>query len=188
MAAFPGTDDEAVTFEQIAAVIGPVIDQLFDPLSISVIAEPGRFFCAASHTLVANVYARRAVVGGEMATTEDSAVGSVGSDDEPKPGYLYYMNDGVYGSFNCIFFDHAVISEYHVHDAASGRLVTDRPRYKSTVFGPTCDGLDTVLKGVELPLIQVGDWISFPNMGAYTRAASSDFNGMHQHSVHYVRA
>lgn len=184
---FPGTDDEAVTFEQIAAVIGPVIDQLFDP-SIAVIAEPGRFFCAASHTLVANMYARRAVVGGDIATTEDLSVGSVADDDETKAGYLYYMNDGVYGSFNCIFFDHAVISKYRVHDPTTGRVVTDRPQYKSTVFGPTCDGLDTVLKDIELPLVEVGDWLSFPNMGAYTRAASSNFNGMHQHSIHYIRA
>merc|ERR1711998_421263 len=173
---FPGTDDEAVTFEQIAAVIGPVIDQLFDS-SIAVIAEPGRFFCAASHTLIANMYARRAVVAGDGATTEDLSVGSVAEDEETKAGYLNY-----------IFFDHAVISKYHVHDPTSGKVVKDRPQYKSTVFGPTCDGLDTVLKDIELPLIEVGDWISFPHMGAYTRAASSNFNGMHQHSVHYIRA
>jgi len=187
---FPGTDDEAVTFEQIAAVIGPAIDELFDE-SIAVIAEPGRFFCAASHTLVANMYARRAVADVESEVTDtmgdsDSSKGSVPSPD--KFGYLYYMNDGVYGSFNCLFFDHAIIREFRVHDAGSGKIVDQRPVYKSTLFGPTCDGLDTVLKDVELPLIETGDWISFPNMGAYTRAASSNFNGMHQHHIYYVRA
>jgi ornithine decarboxylase len=185
---FPGTDDEAVTFEEIAAVIGPAIDELFDE-SIAVIAEPGRFFCAASHTLVANVYARRAVVD-----VESDATDSVGDSDSSrasqpgsKMGYLYYMNDGVYGSFNCIFFDHAVIQKWNVHDATSGNVVEQRPSYKSTLFGPTCDGLDTVLKDVQLPLMQTGEWISFPNMGAYTRAASSNFNGMHQHEIYYVR-
>lgn len=183
---FPGTDDEAVTFEQIAAVIGPAIDQLFDS-SIAVIAEPGRYFCAASHTLVANMYARRAVVDSADSTTAEDSPGGA-TEQEAKAGYLYYMNDGVYGSFNCIFFDHAVISKYCVHDASTGQVIDNRPTYKSTVFGPTCDGLDTVLKDIELPLIETGDWISFPNMGAYTRAASSNFNGMHQHRIHYVRS
>ncbi|KAJ6405980.1 hypothetical protein OIU84_013863 [Salix udensis] len=39
--------------------------------------------------------------------------------------------------------------------------------YSSTVFGPTCDGLDTVLIGHQLPELQVDDWLVFPNMGAY---------------------
>ena len=24
-------------------------------------------------------------------------------------GYMYYINDGVYGSFNCLVFDHATV-------------------------------------------------------------------------------
>ncbi|KAB5568087.1 hypothetical protein DKX38_001880 [Salix brachista] len=39
--------------------------------------------------------------------------------------------------------------------------------YSSTVFGPTCDGLDTVLMGHQLPELQVDDWLVFLNMGAY---------------------
>ncbi|KAJ6684691.1 ORNITHINE DECARBOXYLASE-LIKE [Salix purpurea] len=39
--------------------------------------------------------------------------------------------------------------------------------YSSTVFGPTCDGLDTVLIGHPLPELQVDDWLVLPNMGAY---------------------
>ena len=27
--------------------------------------------------------------------------------EEQKPGFMYYVNDGVYGSFNCILYDHA---------------------------------------------------------------------------------
>ncbi|CAN1315270.1 Ornithine decarboxylase, chloroplastic [Linum perenne] len=49
--------------------------------------------------------------------------------------------------------------------------------YSSTVFGPTCDALDTVFTGRQLPELKVNDWLVFPNMGAYTAAAGSNFNG-----------
>ncbi len=90
------------------------------------------------------------------------------------------------------------------------RVCVLRPTYPSTVFGPTCDGLDCILKvfltvvsfpflfpgsvnlrmylqDVTLPLIECGEWVLFNNMGAYTRAASSNFNGFHQHTIYYVR-
>ena len=48
----------------------------------------------------------------------------------------------------------------------------------STVFGPTCDGLDTVLRDEPLPRLRAGrDWVAFPRMGAYTLAGASAFNG-----------
>ena len=46
-----------------------------------------------------------------------------------------------------------------------------------TVFGPTCDGADKVLEEVVLPAMQPGDWLLFPNMGAYTIAGACNFNG-----------
>lgn len=50
--------------------------------------------------------------------------------------------------------------------------------YTTSVWGPTCDGLDCILEEVKLPELQVGNWIYFPDMGAYTLAAASGFNGM----------
>jgi len=99
---FPGTDGFMVKFPEIAAVIRPVIDELFPP-HVSVMSEPGRYFCAGSHTLAANMYARREIK--LPAEKEEETVTA---------GYKYYVNDGVYGSFNCIFFDHAEISDYTV--------------------------------------------------------------------------
>jgi len=29
-----------------------------------------------------------------------------GTDSTTETSYMYYVNDGVYGSFNCILFDH----------------------------------------------------------------------------------
>lgn len=60
--------------------------------------------------------------------------------------------------------------------------------YPSTIFGPTCDGLDTVLRNVWLPELACGDWLVFPRMGAYTQAAGSSFNGFSSSEIqtHYV--
>ena len=49
--------------------------------------------------------------------------------------------------------------------------------FRSSVWGPSCDGLDQILREAQLPLLSVGDWLYFEQMGAYTRASRSDFNG-----------
>jgi len=40
---------------------------------------------------------------------------------------------------------------------------------------------------VELPKLEVGDWLVFRNMGAYTVAAASNFNGFSKPHTRYVR-
>ena len=54
------------------------------------------------------------------------------------------------------------------------------------MWGPTCDGLDCVLPQVSLPDLSPGAWLYFPNMGAYTMAAGSTFNGMPRPRVHHI--
>ncbi|KAL6011812.1 hypothetical protein ACLOJK_002278 [Asimina triloba] len=91
----------------------------------------------------------------------------------------YWINDGVYGSMNCILYDHATVTAVPLACASNRANPTCRglKTYASTVFGPTCDALDTVLVGHQLPDLLVNDWLVFPNMGAYTVAAGSNFNG-----------
>jgi ornithine decarboxylase len=55
----------------------------------------------------------------------------------------------------------------------------------STFFGPTCDSIDVVAKCVPFPSLTIGDWVYFPNMGAYTVAAGSTFNGFERLRIHY---
>jgi len=50
--------------------------------------------------------------------------------------------------------------------------------YSSSIWGPTCDGLDCIKKQCLLPELNTGEWLAFRNMGAYTMCAASDFNGM----------
>ena len=61
-----------------------------------------------------------------------------------------------------------------------------RDLFASTVFGPTCDSIDVIARSVLLPKLSVGDWMYFQNMGAYTMAAASSFNGFSPSSIFYV--
>ena len=94
---------------------------------------------------------------------------------------MYYINDGVYGSFNCLLYDHATVEAEILEGEERGEEAT----FMSSVWGPTCDGLDCVLPEVELPDLEIGAWLFFRNMGAYTLAAGSTFNGMPRPQVHH---
>jgi hypothetical protein len=125
--------------------------------------------------------------------------------------FAYYINDGVYGAFNNLLFDHATVRPRKLRNAISakhqiveviegvgeGALRTikvveeeaahhDDTLYSSTVFGPTCDSMDVLSRGVLLPKMEVGDWMYFQNMGAYTSAAASTFNGFPTTEKFYV--
>jgi len=90
------------------------------------------------------------------------------------------MNDGVYGSFNCIIFDGAD-PEIRAFNQKPGSK-----KYKSTVFGPTCDSLDTMTRCAELPELGVGEWCYVENFGAYSQASASTFNGFPTTECNYV--
>ena len=42
----------------------------------------------------------------------------------------------------------------------------------------TCDGWDIICKNLEIPEMDVGDWIVVGGMGSYTYGPKSAFNGM----------
>ncbi|KAM3933755.1 antizyme inhibitor 2 [Leptodactylus fuscus] len=171
---FPGTDDSRFRFEEMSAVINPALDLYFpEGSAVEIIAEPGRYYVASAFSLAVNIIAKKEV-----------NLESSGSDDEdcyPNKNIMYYINDGVYGSFNCIFFDHA-----HPIPILHKKPSPDQQSYSSSLWGPTCDGLDRIAENLQLPELQVGDWLLFDNMGAYTVAASSTFNGFQQSCIHYA--
>src|SRR5688572_5662128 len=57
---FSHKNDEGITFEKIAAVLGPAIDKFF-PSDVRVIAEPGRYYAAPAFTIATHIIARRIV-------------------------------------------------------------------------------------------------------------------------------
>lgn len=46
-----------------------------------------------------------------------------------------------------------------------------------SIWGETLDPLDIVVKDAVLPILNVGDWILFENMGAYSSVFATDFCG-----------
>jgi diaminopimelate decarboxylase len=57
-------------------------------------------------------------------------------------------------------------------------VVSDKIKKNKILFGCTCDGMDTISTSIQLPDMEVGDWIIWPRMGAYTLAATTAFNGI----------
>uniref|UniRef100_A0A1I7ZUY6 ornithine decarboxylase n=1 Tax=Steinernema glaseri TaxID=37863 RepID=A0A1I7ZUY6_9BILA len=171
---YPGAPGGKVSFAEIAEVVGGAIDEFFPEGSgVRIIAEPGRYFAAAPFSLITNVISTARVPASRI--TNDPA-------DEDKEGYMYYMNDGVYGSFNCILYDHM-----HPTGAPLFESFDDEfpELFPTTIWGPTCDGLDQVEVSTKLRRLAVGDWLLYRNMGAYTMAAASTFNGFEKPQVYY---
>lgn len=178
---FPGQKDAPVTFDEIATVLNDALDTYFPETSgVRIIAEPGRYFVASAFTLAVNIIAKRTVArdisDNNSASPDGHHQQNINSNDEPS--HMYYVNDGVYGSFNSLMYDHAKVKANVLVDPSAAQ-------FTSSVWGPTCDGLDCILEECRLPEMEVGDWIYFNDMGAYTMCAGSTFNGMPRPTCYY---
>ena len=180
------------SFEEMAAVLAKALDDYFPP-SIRVIAEPGRYYTSSAFTIACNVIARR--------TVEDRDLGI--------KSYMLYLNDGVYGNFSSIMFDHQhpvpqVLSTIRRPDGFnySTESLTDSGYTSAeenvenvgakmidySIWGPTCDGIDCIAeKWACTEAVDVGDWLYFEDMGAYTKCSATRFNGFtNEHKTIYV--
>ncbi|KAH3696032.1 ornithine decarboxylase-like isoform X1 [Dreissena polymorpha] len=168
---FPGHAGSFIAFDAISQVVNMALDKYFPAEEgVTLIAEPGRYMVASAFTLAVNVIAKRVVARDQNGSTEELNGEPSVSD---QPAVMYYVSDGVYGSFNCLLYDHA-----EVNIKPLKYVDVDDMTFESSVWGPTCDGMDCILKNVQLPMHEVGEWFYFENMGAYTIAAASTFNGM----------
>jgi ornithine decarboxylase len=98
------------------------------------------------------------------ATLIAKVIGKATRDGKP----CYYIDDGVYHTFSGVIFDHCT---YPI------KAFKDGERKVSAVFGPTCDALDTISISEELPDLSIGDYVYAENIGAYSIASSTYFNG-----------
>ncbi|KAI4093216.1 MAG: hypothetical protein LQ348_002446 [Seirophora lacunosa] len=158
------------TFEAMAHVLSDALDEYFPP-SVRIIGEPGRYYVSSAFTLACNIIARRDI--------QDPATRST--------SYMLYLNDGVYGNFSSIIFDHQhpsprILSKEH-GDGDNDRMPTDY-----SIWGPSCDGIDLISEACTLHgVLDVGDWLYFEEMGAYTKCSATKFNGFtDSHQVIYV--
>ncbi|EKG12492.1 Ornithine decarboxylase [Macrophomina phaseolina MS6] len=167
-------------FAQTAAQVNQALDVYF-PLDsgVRVIAEPGRFMVNSAFTAAAAITSRRC----SEPLAQDS--------NNLKPTMLY-INDGVYGNYFTSICE--VPPEPRVFRRA-GRTVIEDPdliqsaeRREYSIWGNTCDSFDCVNPSCSLPgVLEIGDWLYYRDMGAYTRCSTTTFNGYtDSHDVIYI--
>jgi len=126
------------------------------PKDVQILAEPGRFMVATAGTAVSTIIGK-AVRDGKL---------------------CYYVNDGVYHTFSGVIFDHC---QYHF------KAFRDGAKQVCSVFGPTCDALDVISLTEELPYdLALGDLLYSEDIGAYSHASSTHFNGFPPAKVIHV--
>jgi len=139
-------NEMGINFERMASQIRRALNNLFDE-DVTFIAEPGRFFAGPAGTLVTQV---------------------IGRAYRNNKNY-YYLNDGIYGDFSGMVFDHC---RYEFKTLRRGQ------KFLSALAGPTCDSFDTMALNEEIPELYVGDVVYVKNIGAYSSAsATPGFNG-----------
>ena len=89
----------------------------------------------------------------------------------------YYINDGVYHTYSGVIFDHC---KYPIQSFKKGATSL------CSVFGPTCDALDVISMAENLPDLQRDEYVYSVNIGAYSHASATYFNGFPPAKVVHV--
>ncbi|MDP2957475.1 MAG: type III PLP-dependent enzyme [Longimicrobiales bacterium] len=97
-------------------------------------------------------------------TAVAKVIGRAVRDGKP----CYYIDDSVYHTFSGLIFDHC---PYHFKAFRKG------PTELCAVFGQTCDGLDTISQSEALPELELDDLVYSEDIGAYSNASATWFNG-----------
>ena len=130
--------------------LGSILNSEFErlfPDNIEILAEPGRFIIATAAVLVSEI------------------IGKARRDGK----VFYHINDGVYHTFSGVVYDHWI---------PNFSAFKEGEREICAVVGPTCDSFDKISLSVELPGdLEVGDFLFTDNIGAYSTASSTKFNG-----------
>ncbi|MBI5700772.1 type III PLP-dependent enzyme [Candidatus Saganbacteria bacterium] len=90
---------------------------------------------------------------------------------------VYYVNDGVYGTLSGVIFDHI---PYHFNSFKRGA------RSACAVVGPTCDAFDSISTSEMLPNLSIGDLLYVKNIGAYSSASATNFNGFDKAKILHI--
>nr|XP_014347866.1 PREDICTED: antizyme inhibitor 1-like [Latimeria chalumnae] len=168
---FSGTEFQ---LKEIYSFISPLLDIYFP--RIKVIAEPGSYYVTTAFTLAVNIIAKKVVSRDKFNHSQEMEPSM-----NDKPAFIYYMNDGVYGSFaNKLMENFNVIPIVHKKYNEEGTI------FASSLWGPSSDGLDQVVEHCVLPELNVGDWVIFENMGANTLGQQSTFSEVQRPPLYYL--
>lgn len=152
----------------MAAEINTALDAYFpidlDGEKLRIIAEPGRYYACSAFTLSVKVISKRVIPP---------------IDESKSKSIMYYINDGVYGSFSNAIHEKTkfvpIVVENHSSDV---HVNSEREMYESKIWGPTCDSIDLVLDECRLPELSNEATLVFKDMGAYSLSIACSFNGM----------
>jgi ornithine decarboxylase len=168
---FPGKEEQNELFINIASEINNSLDKYFSDLSnitdLQVWAEPGRFFSTSCATLIFSIIGKN-----ELDKNSD--------DDNDSEGKKinYTVNSSVYSSASNVIFDYAKL-HIEVLGVNTGNDDNNVELYEGIIFGHSCDSVDVLCSG-KFPSLEYEDLCFVREMGAYTLASASDFNGFEQ--------
>lgn len=141
-------DDQPPPFHAFVEAITEEVAKINLRKDCVLMCEPGRALVASSTSLLTQVQLRK-----------DNAL---------------YINDGVYHSLNETLTAGIKLPVRPVRK--SGAFASETMPFK--VYGPTCDSTDVLPSEVDLPIdINEGDWVEFGQIGAYSNAMTTRFNG-----------
>ena len=158
-----GFETKGRSFLQASHYIQESIKAVPSDLPIQWIAEPGRYFATEFQDLFVPVIGKKPAINGY--------------------GWRYTIDESLYGQFSSIPFDRMKPRWIRV------RMSDREPRRvysPGVLFGRTCDSVDMIAQSQSMEELQVGDWLWFPHMGAYTSVTSSEFNGFPKPKIYYT--
>ncbi|KAF4435060.1 ornithine decarboxylase [Fusarium austroafricanum] len=160
------------TFKVMSSHLNLELDTYFPPSSgVEIIAEPGRYYVASAFTLATSIVARRTI--------------SMTSPTHQQEGHMVYIHDGTYGNFLRVIIDKNMptarilwANNQILYGAKDADPLPSGQGIMHSIWGPTCDGADRVIKSTNFKIqLNIGDWLYFNAMGAYTSSSVTRFNG-----------
>ncbi len=145
---FPVPDASGLNVDLAAMMeaINKQIERLFPDTAVW--TEPGRYMCGTAVNLVTSV------------------IGTKTRGQQP----WYILDEGIYGCFSGIMYDHWT---YPLHCFGKGA------KKPSTFGGPSCDGIDVLYRDFLAPELKIGDKVLVTEMGSYTSVSATRFNGFY---------
>ena len=145
--------DDMSLLDGYASSINDGVEKYFNHPSIQIISEPGRYFVESAFKLAVEVILKKF----------------------SKDGHVhYYINEGIYMSFMIGFLYDYKLSFSVVRKSP---LTIESGEKLSTIWGSSCNSKDKIIDSKKLPDMNIGDWLVFENMGHYTTACATSFNG-----------
>lgn len=172
---FPSFRKHNVEFEDVCHYIKEGLDKYFNDMpDVQIIAEPGQFYCTPVFTLVTNIISKKTLKDGKK---------------------MYYINCGLFAGFTCFSYEPDALNYplFYIKDNSEYKLQSNEFLEKngyqfhdSKIWGPTCDSADIICESINLPDINITDWLIYPNMGSYTKVLETTFNSFPTPKLYYI--